>query len=496
MFAVPSPSAQSTITTNRGRILFFGGLFAVLLAAHLRHAGVLWAEEDLPLAAALAMKRGAVIYRDVWFDKPPLVPAIYLLWGAAIGPALRVAGAIYALAACGFAYGIASTLWSRREGYVAAALMGFFLTFDTHSAVLPLAADLLLLVPHLAAIYFAVQRKPFWCGVAAGVGFLCNAKAVLVLAICGVFVWPSVLPLAAGFTVPNLIGLGWLWAAGALPFYIDQVWRWPSLYAGSPVVSDPVWNGLLRTLNWAGFHAAIVIAAVWFWVREGQWKFVAWAVVCYAGVVLGWRFFPRYFFLVLPVLVVSAAGAVASSRSAAARREGGSAPPAGDGRPERAPRPIFLLAVLLVVPFVRFVPRYVSLSNWSDLALDSDSRAASKIVQSLAPAGASLYVWGYRPEIFVYTGLKPATRYLECQAMTGVPADRHLTQSTVVLTDGTHAAREELAHSEPDVLVDGLSLYNPALAMANYPELRSWLLQYREAARTKGAIIYLRTKMR
>jgi hypothetical protein len=474
MFAVFSPAAQSNITTRTSRILFFSVLFAVLLAAHVQHAGVLWAEEDLPLAVALQMKHGAVIYRDAWFDKPPLVPAVYLLWGVATGVVLRIAGAVYGLIACLLAYGIASRLWSRREGYLAAGLLGFYLTFDTHSAVLPLAADLLLLMPHLAAVFFAVRKQAFFAGGAAGIGFLCNAKAVLVLAACALFVWPGVLPLLAGFLVPNLIALGWLAAAGAFPSYIDQVWRWPAQYAGSPVVSDPVRNGSIRTLNWMGFHAALVIGAVAFWIRERQWKFIVWATICYAGVVLGWRFFPRYFFLLLPVMTICAARGMAVW--------------------DRRWRACVLL--LLAIPLIRFAPRYISLRNWSDLALDEDSRAASSIVLSQAHAGLTLYVWGYRPEIYVYTKLKPATKYLECQAMTGVPADRHLTQSTVVLTSGTHEAREELARSAPDIVVDGLSLYNPALAVQNYPELKSWILQYREVARTHGTIVYVRSTMR
>ena len=435
---------------------------------------MLWAEEDLPLAVALQMKHGAVIYRDAWFDKPPLVPAVYLLWGVATGPALRMAGAVYCLIGCLLVYGTAARLWSRREGYLAAGLLGFYLTFDTHSAVLPLAADLLLLVPHLAAVFFAVRKQAFFAGVAAGVGFLCNAKAVIVLAACALFVWPGAISLLAGFLVPNLIALGWLAAAGALPSYIDQVWRWPAQYAGSPVVSDPVRNGLIRTLNWMGFHAALVIGAVAFWIQERQWKFLVWAAICYAGVVLGWRFFPRYFFLLLPVMTICAARGMAVW--------------------DRRWRAVVLL--LSIVPLIRFAPRYVSLSNWSDLALDEDSRAASSIILSQAHPGSTLYVWGYRPEIYVYTKLKPATKYLECQAMTGVPADRHLTQSTVVLTSGTHEAREELARSKPDIVVDGLSLYNPALSVQIYPELKSWILRYREVARTHGTIVYVRTTMR
>jgi hypothetical protein len=476
IFAVFSPVAPSNITTSARRILFFAALFVLLLAAHLRHAGVLWAEEDLPLAVALQMKRGAVLYRDIWFDKPPLVPGIYLLWGVSIGPVLRLVGALYDLVACVFAFAISSSLWTRREGYAAAALMAFFLTFDTHSAVLPLAADLLLLVPHLAAVFFAIRGKPLLSGIAAGIGFLFNAKAMFVLAACALFVWPDVPTMIAGFAIPNLIVLSWLAATGAWPGYIDQGWRWPALYAGSPFVSNPILNGLVRTANWLGFHAALVIGVIAWWLRDRRWKIAAWILLSYIGVVLGWRFFPRYFFLLLPAILIPAARGLCLLQS-------------------RSKLAIAAILIAAAIPLVRFAPRYISLEHWSDLALDEDSRAASRIVRSAAPPSATLYVWGYRPEIYVYTGLKPATKYLECQALTGVPADRHLTQSTIVLTQGAHEARLELARSMPDVVLDGLSPFNPALAIQNYPELRNWLTQYREIARTNGVIIYLRSTM-
>jgi hypothetical protein len=462
---------MSNILRVLRRYLYFSALLAILLVAHLAHSGVLWEGETLPLAVALQMKRGAVIYREAWFDKPPLVPAVYLLWGAATGPLLRIAGACYAMLAALLGYAICERLWGRREGYIAAGLFTFFLTFDTHSAVLPLAADLLLLVPHLAAILFAIRKQPFLCGVAAGIGFLLNAKAVFVLAVCALFVWPSVFPMAAGFLLPNLIVIGYLSGTDAFIRYVDQAWRWPALYANSPLVPDPVWNGVLRTANWFGFHAVLIIGAVVFWWRERQWKFIVWAVLCYAGVVLGWRFFPRYFFLLLPALCIAAARGIATTRSRAL---------------------VALLAACLIVPLVRFGPRYASLNGWSDLAMDRDSQEASRIALSAADPGSTLYVWGYRPEIFVYTNLKPATRYLDSQALTGVPADRHLTQSTVVLTKGTHEAREELAHALPDILIDGLSVFNPALSMDKYPELHKMLPLYREVGRTRTTIIYKR----
>ncbi len=392
-------------------------MFALLLAAHLCHSGVLWAEEDLPLAAALRMLHGSTLYRDIWFDKPPLVPAIYLLWGVRVGPALRIAGALYGWLACILAYALAAKLWSRREGYAAAALLGFFLTFDTHSAVLPLAADLLLLVPHLAAVLLASRNQFFWSGVAAGIRDFCSTPKPVVS-----YYWPARdfrvagrvfyrhvwVPLLAGFAVPNLAALGWLLETGAFGPYIDQVWRWPAQYTGSPIVSDPVRNGVVRTANWLGFHAVLVIGAAVFWFFGRRWKFIAWAAICLAGVALGWRFFPRYYFLLLPALTIPAARGLVLIRSRVV---------------------IAILLLTMMVPLVRFGPRYAMLSNWNDLALDRDSREASAIALRYAPRGGSLYVWGYRPEDYVYTGLRPATRFLDCQAMTGVPADRHLGSS-------------------------------------------------------------------
>ena len=440
-----------------------------MLAAHLLHSGALWEPEVFPLAAALQLKRGAALYRDVWFDKPPLSTWIYLLWGAAQGPVLRIAGAVYDLLACGLVFHLAATLWTRREGYLAAGLLAFCLTFDTQAAVLPLGADLLLLVPHLAAMLFAVRKQPLLAGMAAGAGFLMNAKGVFVLAGCAVFLWPSLPLLVVGFLIPCGLGLA---ALSSVADWYEQAWRWPALYAASPVVSDPVRNGLLRTGNWLGFHVTLAVGAGCYYYRNRDWRMIAWALLALAGVVLGWRFFPRYFFLLLPALLVPASRGLVNYR-----------------------KPLAAVAWLaLIIPLARFGPKYFVVATSPDLAMDRDSREASRLALQFAKPGSTLYVWGYRPELFVYTGLPAATKYIDSQALTGVPADRHLTQSTRVLKEGTHEAREELARARPEILMDGLSLFNPNLSMEHYAELRPWLSNYREVARTKGIVIYTRTQ--
>jgi len=449
-------------------------LAATLIAARLCHVGILWAEETLPLAAAQQMHTGRALYRDIWFDKPPFAAALYWTLGANPGWTLRLAGAIYALLACWIAYRFARDLWGNSEGLLAAILLGFFLIFDFPSAAIPLAADLLMLAPHLAAIWLAWRRYAFWSGAVAGLAFLISPKALLVLAACVVWYPAGAVAMIAGFTAVSGVGAAWLWSAGALAAYWEEVWRWGRLYAGSTFVEAPIRNGLLRTLGWLGFHSSLILLA---YCRKStdlhNWRWLAWLAISFVGVAAGLRFFPRYYFQLLPVVVLLAARGFTMA-----------------GRNRRV-----IAALLLLIPAIRFGPTYLQAlrpGQWRDTAMDCDSRAAAVLVRQLAKPGDTLFVWGYRPEIYVYAGLPAATRFLDSQPLTGVPADRHLTQSAPVETEQARARRAELAESHPSFVLDGLGTYNPQLAIGTYPELRAWLAQYREIGRTGQTLILQR----
>jgi hypothetical protein len=159
----------------------------------------------------------------------------------------------------------------------------------------------------------------------------------------------------------------------------------------------------------------------------------------------------------------------------------------------------WIAAVALLVPGVRFGPRYVTLAQdllagrqheWADTALDRDSRAAADIVNQHKRSGDTLFVWGYRPGIFVYTRMPVASKFWDSQALTGVPADRHLRDTQAVLPEQAAHNRSEFARSRPTFVVDSLSSANPGLAMDAYPELRGWLAQYRVVTRTPLSVIY------
>ena len=452
-------------------------LFAALLAAHLCHTGIIWPEEALPLAAAGQILHGETLYRDIWFDKPPLLAWSYLTVGARTDVLLRAAGALYALLACWLAYRFASEMWGPREGRLAAALLAFFLTFYLPAAVVPVAADLLMLAPHLGAVWLAWRRQAFWSGALAGIAFLINPKSVLVLAVCAIS--GDIFRLAAGFLTPCALAAGWMWWHGSLEPYIEQVWKWGRIYAGQTFVADPVRNGVLRTLHWLGFHAALVVGSACFLARSQgpRRRWVAWTLVSFTAVALGWRFFPRYFFQLLPVAVLMAAR----------------------GFELMGRRRALACALLLLVPLVRFGPRYLLLGRdlisgsphqWSDTGMDRDSRDAARAVLAMAHHGDTLLVWGFRPEIYAYAKLPAATRFLDSQPLTGVPADRHLTESEPVTPDLARENRAEITRVHPSFIVDGLGPYNPQLAIGAFPDLQGWLSLYEVAGRTRETVIY------
>ena len=439
-----------------------------LLAARLCHTRIVWVEEAYPTAAAIQILDGKGLYHDIWFDKPPLSAFTYLLWGAQIGIPLRIAGALFVFSCCVAAWWFGRRLWSGREGLAAALFLGFFLTFGIPSAVMAMAPDLLMILPHLAAVYLAWRRRAFWSGLAAGVGLLVNPKAVFVLAACLVWTWRAWPLLIAGFALPNIAALAW-WGRP----YFDEVWSWGALYSAQGFAFP---TGITRTLDWAGFQSALVIGAAYALWKEKQGRLAIWLALSLVAVAAGWRFFPRYYFQLLPVMTLAAArGYVLLGRCR------------------------IILLLLLLIPLGRFGPRYLTLADdlahdrepeWSDLVLEQDSRAAS---DRLDRAG-TLLVWGYRPDIFAYTRMRAGTRFLDSQPLTGVLADRHLTSSAATAPDWAARNRQELIQAKPDWIVDGLGPLNPALAIASYPDLQSWLSRYREAGRTRYTVIYNRKR--
>jgi hypothetical protein len=296
---------------------------------------------------------------------------------------------------------------------------------------------------------------------------LLNTKAIFVLGACLLWCWPTWPWLLVGFVLPNAAALAWFGRP-----YLDEVWKWGAVYSAH---GFSLATGFIRTGDWLGFQAALVLGFVLCFRKDRSWRMLAWVLLSLAGVAAGWRFFPRYYFqLLVPMALLGARGFVLYQRTWWR----------------------WALPVLLLIPLIRFGPRYVMLANdlvhhrqhrWSDLALGQDSEAAAGLI---ADRSGTLLVWGYRPDIFAWTRMKAGTAFLDSQPLTGVLADRHLTNSEVDYPDLAARNRKELVKTSPTYIVDGLGPLNPVLAITRYPDLRDWLSRYHEIGRTQFSVVY------
>jgi hypothetical protein len=439
-------------------------LFVAVLALRLCHLRIVWVEEAYPAAAAIQMSEySKTLYTDVFFDKPPAAAYFYRLFDAQTGWPLRIAGACFVFACALAAFAAARRVWGSREAYAAAALVCFALSFDHPAAVMAIAPDLLMVLPHLLALWLVASGRFAWAGVACGLAFFANPKAAFVAVVCVLWSRSAVLGLAAMLSSAALL------APFAQGWY-EQVWLWGRDYSRDSPFSNPMLEGLKQSGSWIWFHLTLVTAASYAILRERscrQWAL--WIGINAIAVCLGTRFAPRYFFQLLPVMVL----------------------PAARGLCLMSPRARALTLALLLIPAVRFGRWYPQLA-WelahsqphrsSQLELGEDSRDAAGIVKRAAHPGDTLFVWGYRPDVHMHARMPLGAPFLDSQPVNGVLADRHLVSSKPSPMRGLRKLE-----TKSTFVVDGLGLLNPALAFDPGTS-------YRELARTKASIVYRRTE--
>lgn len=461
--------------------LLFSGLLAFLLVARFCHVDVLWVDESYGMAAAQAMLAGKTLYTELWFDKPPLYAWFYLLEGGLAGWPLRLLGSLFALLCCWLSFGAARALFGEWEARAAALGMGFFLVFGVPSAVLSVAPDLLTVPFALGMAWLAARRRPMLAGLVAGLALLANAKALFLLPVVVFWLWPQWPRVLGGYALGALTGPLMLAAQGSLWDYWQQVWVWGAGYSRDTPLEHPLAEGVQRTANWMGFHAALLLPTVVYFFRrlDAQARPLAiWFLLALASVAGGWRFYPRYYFAVLPVAVLLAAH---GWRLVPARWR------------------VALLVLTLAVPALRFGKPQFELAAQAiagetathrDLALWADAREAAAWMRAQAKPGDTLLVWGYRPELNVLAAMPPGTRFLDSQALTGVIADRHLVSSQPSFRELAAANRQELVRDKPTWIADGLGPLNPDLAIGAYPDLAAWLGGYERVYSGKSVVLY------
>ncbi|MCL4397852.1 hypothetical protein M1403_02365 [Patescibacteria group bacterium] len=128
-----------------------------------------YGDEGIYLALGQAMRRGAVLYRDIWDNKPPLLYMIY-----AIIPTLLWAK----ITATVFVLGTTAVVYKISRNFLAALLAGVLLSIPLLEGTIANAELYFTLPIALAAYFFLINRlKPGFIGILLAIAFLLKVPA-------------------------------------------------------------------------------------------------------------------------------------------------------------------------------------------------------------------------------------------------------------------------------------------------------------------------------
>jgi dolichyl-phosphate-mannose-protein mannosyltransferase len=615
LFSKPSSSRSPELKANHAQTGFqsrferatvfkaFAAIVAITFLLRIFYARHLYQDDGLWFTAAEEILRGKALYREIYFDKPPVIALVYAglfkLFGASI-LTIRLFSIVYSITVSIVLYLFGKWFYDRRTGLVAAVLFAVFSTTYQEGHFHGLNTDFLMTLPYAAAAFLFVRSRAdifhrnltrthsAWLalggGALAGVASQINPKAAFDLAFFALLLifarrrqakqkggaqetapifrlsaFRSFAFAFAGFAIGAAPFLIYLAATKSLSFYWLYVWDWGARYARY----YPAWKIALSALTQSVDYFLInntLLAALLFvgwttikWAGKGSAKpgdaepaleadfradaaLLIWLAASYAGLAMGGRFFGHYFFQMLPSLcLIGARGLIGARDKIALKPESETK---GATRRKGFKRAI---AALLVAGFVITIVRYhtrtallavdrargiksASTREWLHERLNREERMAAAAVtgsdeaqqasveyapeslrdESPRERGANgpsdyLFVWGYRPEIYYWSGLIPASKYLSTQPLTGVPADVHYfgdDYHSVLEESATQAARVELAgelkRARPEYIIDELGAFNSNLSINSYPELREVMNDYRNTGMIERFIIYRR----
>jgi hypothetical protein len=364
-----------------------------------------------------------------------------------------------------------------------------------------------------------------------------------------------------GFVTGSLPFMFYLAATHSLSLYWLYVWVWGARYANYNSVLSIISLGLRVNIGYFALNCTLLITLLFVVVStikrarrlsrnresekvdisnsnaapapdiESRRVFVSdmtmliWLAVSYAGLSVGGRFYTHYFFQIMPAL--SLIGARGLSEISSCTR----------AHKRAAWAVIALLVIGFTVTAVRFHTRTVTLAadwargkkgdataTWFHERLNHEERVIAAMVRDLPEAADSadnlgaedfrrdtprarategsadyLFVWGYRPEIYFWSGLLPASRYLSAQPLTGVPADAQYTNGehrSILEESSTAAARaqliSDLKETQPKFIIDELGFFNGDLAIIEFPELKEFMSSYKALGATGRFLVYVR----
>ncbi len=369
--------------------------------------------------AALKILNGGLPYKDFLIYQPPLVYYFYALSFKLFGIYNFIGVHILLIALVTvtvyFIYLAAKEAFSSdRAGLLAAIFYAgasvIFLPQDMLAAnceilsVLPLSIG--------AWFYFVAERRLkdsplFLAGMFAGIAALTKYQ-------CGIVIVPMFLalllrkkPIAAiylifGFLFPVAVAVFLFWRAGAWNEAFD-LWLYITRYAKGPPQGDALYvliKFAIRTL-----FMAIAASGVWFFGFKGAAQntfkrpfLILWLLFSFVPVIVGGRMYFHYYFVVLLPLCVLAAGSIVEKGIS-------------------VPMKWIFLTMGLCATVATFT--YAAYKPFQVPTVREDWKYVVDYFHDNAAPNDSLFIWGYCPQIYVLSGLRPVTRFTTADYLTG-----------------------------------------------------------------------------
>ena len=365
---------------------------------------------------------------------------------------------------------------------------------------------------------------------------------------------------SAGFAIGALPFFAYILATGSFRAYWAYVWDWGARYSSYYGADKTVLTALIRSLDFFALDNTLLIALAFLVVAtvrslrrpvkrheishdleqapeaaftqrltvQADAVLLMWFAASFGGVVVGGRFFAHYFIQILPALCLIGARGLTGIQSSLRKRS-----------PGVRRVVIAIISIGFAISIVRFHGRGVLLmadfvrgttnenADWLYSMRDREERMVAAVIRDLADGaeaadavehldleairaggprtraaigpGDYVLVWGYRPEVYFWSGLLPASRYLSSQPLTGVPADVHYFDDEYrpLLDEETTAQARaqvvrDLEETQPKYIVDEIGFFNGDLAILKYPELKEVMSRYKAIGSTGRFLLYIR----
>jgi 4-amino-4-deoxy-L-arabinose transferase-like glycosyltransferase len=426
---------------TRGRILpaivIAAAILIYFVEAAVTFQRPLGGDEANYAVVAQEVLSGGKLYVDALGLRPPLTYGAYAAAFSLFGQsetAIRLFALIVHAASLGLLILLAYRVAGKRAAYVTLLLGALWWGspgLEGRSANTELFSNLLVIAS--ACLFMSYLDRPAWRSLLAAaflVGLATLVKQVAV-ATAGA-IWLAMLSsalsrkeemrrfvkatalLAAGVAIPWLAVLGWFGATGRLREFMAYNFQWVAGYDAVTVSGRPFLTRLSEaTSEWRPEQAGLWLAALAgiFCVRPGRSRgkhafLVAWPTLNLLVILRVGRFHEHHFLVMLPGIVILTALALM------ALWEEIRSEPAGWRRPAVILAIVFLLASLRTFAATE-ASLYRQIINGQMTAPGEglsyeQARDVGLRLRKISRAGDTLLVWGQAPQLYFYSGLKPA----------------------------------------------------------------------------------------